>query len=80
MLYRHKNVILELTDSKGTLFVDNKLIFKGFGYSAIKMYVSYCDNHPDAIKPFKKQLETREHCRFEHQEQLKKENKKLNKK
>ena len=80
MLYRHKNVILELTDSKGTLFVDNKLVFKGFGYSAIKMYIAYCENDPEASRPFKRQLETREACRFDAQDRMKRENEKLNKK
>ena len=29
MFYKHENIILELTGSKGTLFIDDKLIFKG---------------------------------------------------
>ena len=77
MFYRHNNAVLELKGSKGTLFVDDKLIFKGFGYHAIKMYISACGNDPEASKPFKKQLSMREACRFENQDKLKRENEKL---
>ena len=54
MFYRHNNIILELTGSKGTLFIDDKLIFKGFGYQAIKMYIHATGDDPEASKPFKK--------------------------
>ena len=78
MFYKHNNIVLELIGSKGTLFVNDKLAFKGFGYQAIKMYIHACGNDPVATKPFKKQLETREACRFEAQDRLKRENEKLN--
>jgi len=78
MFYKHENIILELTGSKGTLFIDDKLIFKGFGYQAIKMYISATGNDPVASKPFKKQLSMREACRFELQDKVVRENEKLN--
>jgi len=78
MFYKHDNVILELKGSKGTLFVADKLIFKGFGYQAIKMYIRACGNHPNASKPFKKQLAMREACRFELQDKALREDEKLN--
>ena len=80
MFYRHYNNVLELANGKGTLFVNNKLIFKGFGYEAIKMYISATGNDPVASKPFKKQLSMREACRFELQDKTLRENEKLNSK
>ena len=35
MFYKHDNVILELKGSKGTLFVADKLIFKGATHDPI---------------------------------------------
>ena len=80
MFYRHYNNVLELANGKGTLFVNNKLIFKGFGYEAIKMYINACGNDPEASKPFLKQISMREACRFEAQDRLKRDNEKYEKK
>ena len=80
MFYRHNNIILELTGSKGTLFIDDKLIFKVFGYEAIKMYLHATGNDPKASQPFKKPLSMREACRFELQDKVVRENEKLNSK
>ncbi len=63
-IYRFKNLTLELSDAKGTLFSDGKLVFKGFGYTAIQEYIRASGDNPKAKKPFLAQLETREKCRF----------------
>ena len=42
------------------------------------MYIRACGNHPDASKPFKKQLAMREACRFELQDKALREDEKLN--
>jgi len=77
MLYKTNNAELELNGDKGTVICNDKLIFKGFGYTAIKEYIRLSGNSEEASRPFKKQLGMREKCRFETNNRKKKEEKKL---
>jgi len=76
-MYKFQNLTLELSDAKGTLFNNGRLVFKGFGYTAIQEYIRASGNNPEAKKPFLTQLKMREKCRFKkidddkaHQRQL----------
>jgi len=78
VIYRHNNTILEIINSKGTLFHNGKLLFKGFGYTAIQEFIRLSGNSPEAKKQFASQLKMREKCKFKkidddkaHERQLK---------
>ena len=57
MNYEHKptNTVLELWNSKGSLFQNGKLLFRGDGYIAIKMFVHETGNAPEVVERFKSQ-------------------------
>ena len=78
--YDYKNHALELKGSKGTVYSDNKLLFRGDGYIAIKMFIEKSNNDPNVIKIFKSQLDMREDCKYKLQDEIlkrKKEEKKM---
>ena len=62
--YDYKNHTLELKGSKGTVYTDNKLLFRGDGYIAIKMFIDNSNSDPNVVKLFKSQLEMREDCKY----------------
>ena len=66
MNYEHKptNTTLELWNSKGSLFQNGKLLFRGDGYIAIKMFVDKTNNAPEVIERFKSQLTMREEVKW----------------
>ena len=66
MNYEHKptNTVLELWNSKGSLFQNGKLLFRGDGYIAIKMFVDKTNNAPEVIERFKSQLTMREEVKW----------------
>ena len=66
MNYEHKpsKTILELWNSKGSLFQNGKLLFRGDGYIAIKMFVDKTNNAPEVIERFKSQLTMREEVKW----------------
>ena len=66
MNYEHKptNTILELWNSKGSLFQNGKLLFRGDGYIAIKMFVHESGNAPEVVERFKNQLYMREEVKW----------------
>ena len=66
MNYEHKptNTILELWNSKGSLFQNGKLVFRGYGYIAIKMFIDKTGNAPEVVKRFKSQLSMREEVKW----------------
>ena len=72
MFYKTNNTELELNNGKGTVMKDDKLVFKGFGYTAILEYIRLSGNSEEASRPFKRQLNMREKCRFEAQNKEKK--------
>ena len=45
MIISNNNYILELQGSKGTVYGDGKLLFKGFSGTAIKEYIRYVPEH-----------------------------------
>ena len=78
--YDYKNHALELKGSKGTVYSDNKLLFRGDGYIAIKMFIEKSNHDPNVVKLFKSQLDMREDCRYKLQDEImkrKKEEKKM---
>jgi len=66
MNYEHKptNTVLELWNSKGSLFQNGKLLFRGDGYIAIKMFVHETGNAPEVVERFKNQLYMREEVKW----------------
>ena len=66
MNYEHKpsKTILELWNSKGSLFQNGKLLFRGDGYIAIKMFVHETGNAPEVVERFKNQLTMREEVKW----------------
>ena len=66
MNYEHKptNTALELWNSKGSLFQNGKLLFRGDGYIAIKMFVHETGNAPEVVERFKSQLTMREEVKW----------------
>ena len=78
--YDYKNHALELKGSRGTVYSDNKLLFRGDGYIAIKMFIDKSNNDPNVVKIFKSQLDMREDCKYKLQDEImkrKKEEKKM---
>ena len=66
MNYEHKptNTVLELWNSKGSLFQNGKLLFRGDGYIAIKMFVHETGNAPEVVERFRSQLSMREEVKW----------------
>ena len=78
--YDYKNHALELKGSRGTVYSDNKLLFRGDGYIAIKMFIDKSNHDPNVVKIFKSQLDMREDCKYKLQDEImkrKKEEKKM---
>ena len=78
--YDYKNHVLELKGSKGTVYTDDKLLFRGDGYIAIKMFIDKSERDPNVVKIFKSQLDMREDCKYKLQDEVmrrKKEEKKM---
>ena len=66
-----KNNELILYDSYGVVYKDGKLLFRGDGYISLKMFIENTGNAPSIIAKFKKQLDTREECRWKKQDEQK---------
>ena len=66
MNYEHKpsKTVLELWNSKGSLFQNGKLLFRGDGYIAIKMFVDKTGNAPEVVERFNSQLTMREEVKW----------------
>ena len=78
--YDYKNHALELKGSRGTVYTDNRLLFRGDGYIAIKMFIDKSNHDPNVVKIFKSQLDMREDCKYKLQDEImkrKKEEKKM---
>lgn len=70
MRYQHKDLTLELWNSKGTLYKNGKILFRGDGYISIKMFITESDNHPEVIKKFKPQLDSREEVKWKKRDEM----------
>ena len=64
MIYQFENLQLEIEQGRGTLLINNKLVFKGHGYLAIKEFIRHSKNDPAVIARFRTQLDMREKPRF----------------
>ena len=64
MRLEYKNCIIELDNSKGKVYRDGKLMFKGDGYIAIKFMLQWTDNAKEVRERFKYQLSQREQCKW----------------
>lgn len=60
MIYTHENHQLILDKGQGIVYSNNRLIFKGFSYTAIVTFVKLTNNHPSVVEIFRKQLEQRQ--------------------
>lgn len=65
MIYKFENLELDLVSGRGTLYKDNKILFRGDGYVAIKMMINESGNNARVLRFFHSQLSMREACRFE---------------
>tara|TARA_B100000902_G_C26783897_1_gene656420 strand:- start:25 stop:348 length:324 start_codon:yes stop_codon:yes gene_type:complete len=73
MIYQFENIELDLENGRGVISVNNKLVFKGHGYLAIKEFIRYSGNAPAVVKRFKDQLNMREKPKFRDLEEKQKE-------
>ncbi len=69
--YTHENNVLDLYRGVGVVYKNDKLLFRGDGYVAIKMFIVNSGNAPSVVARFKKQLDTREECRWKKQDEQK---------
>tara|TARA_X000001388_G_scaffold51351_1_gene37187 strand:+ start:1232 stop:1534 length:303 start_codon:yes stop_codon:yes gene_type:complete len=70
MIYTYLNNTLVIEGSEGLLYDNNKLMFKGNSYIAIKLYIANSNNNPEVKDKFKQQLTMREQCRFKLKERM----------
>ena len=64
--YIHDNIMLEMdSSSRAKVYKNGNLVFLGNGWTAIKIFISESDNHPDVIARFRQQLEQREKPKFQ---------------
>ena len=70
MRYQYKDLILELWNSKASLYQKGKLLFRGDGYIAIKMFIDKSENNEEVIKRFKPQLDSREEVRWKKRDEI----------
>jgi len=61
LTYTYGNYALELDRGKGIVWKNGLLLFKGFGYTAIKIYV---ENVPEHRHKFRSQLSMRQKVVF----------------
>lgn len=77
MIYIHKDSKLELEYGKGSLYHKGRLLFRGDGYIAIKMFIDKSENHPEVIEKFRPQLNSREEVRWKKRDEELRQKKKL---
>ena len=73
--YDYKNHALELKGSRGTVYTDDRLLFRGDGYIAIKMFIDKSNHDPNVVKIFKSQLDMREDSKYKLQDEVMKRKK-----
>ena len=69
MRLEYKNCIIELDNSKGKVYRDGKLMFKGDGYVAIKFLLQFTNNAEQVRNKFHAQLSQRESCKWKQQDE-----------
>jgi len=60
----YKNCTIILDNSKGKVYRDGNLMFKGDGYIAIKFMLQWTNNAKEVQERFKYQLSQREQCKW----------------
>ena len=73
----YKNCTIELDNSKGKVYRDGKLMFKGDGYIAIKFMLQWTNNAKEVQERFKYQLSQREQCKWSKRDEEKKKKKRM---
>ena len=68
MRFEYKNCTIILSDSRGRVYQNGKLMFMGDGYIAIKHLLLWTNNAEEVRERFKAQLSTREQCRWDKRE------------
>ena len=61
--YAHKQYKLEINRDRGKFYNNNKLIFQGFAFKALMMFIDNC-NDTNVKENFQSQLTMREECKF----------------
>ena len=69
MIYDFKNLKLEINNNTGTLYKNDKLMFRGDSYISIKMFIAHSNDNESVKSKFKSQLSMREHCRWKKQDE-----------
>jgi len=77
MRFDFKNCSIELDNSKGRVYRDGKLMFKGDGYIAIKFMLQWTDNAKEVQERFKYQLSQREQCKWTKRDEERKYEKRM---
>ena len=72
MIYTHKNYKLEMHNARGKFYINDRLVFQGFAFKAIKMFIDNC-NDDKVRKQFRTQLTMRENNKFNREERNVKE-------
>lgn len=72
LIYAHDKYKLEINKDKGKLYTYDKLIFQGFAFKALMMFIDFCDDDNVRWK-FQSQLSMREQCRFKERKKNDKE-------
>jgi len=73
----YKNCTIELDNSKGKVYRDGKLMFKGDGYIAIKFMLQWTNNAKEVQERFKYQLSQREQCKWSKRDEEQKYEKRM---
>ena len=47
LIYAHDKYKLEINKDKGKLYTYDKLIFQGFAFKALMMFIDFCDDDND---------------------------------
>ena len=73
----YENCSIELDNSKGRVYRDGKLMFKGDGYIAIKFMLQWTNNAKEVQERFKYQLSQREQCKWSKRDEEQKYEKRM---
>ena len=73
----YQNCTIELDNSKGKVYRDGKLMFKGDGYIAIKFMLQWTNNAKEVQERFKYQLSQREQCKWSKRDEEQKYEKRM---
>ena len=58
--YKHGEYRLGIENATGSIYKGESLLFRGFSYTAITMFIEYSGNNPDVMDKFRTQLEMRQ--------------------